>query len=597
MERKRRHLLRGRSLEIKCLIALGLALIISFLFALFLMQWIAQRLVLETTRLNARNAALAAIVNRHVDAISTELTEEASKVDAIASNAALLAIMRREMNHTRYSHDLLRLNDSSAWKNLQGQISESPADLKALYALAADERLRHSRTLNGTLQTAESTDGSVASPDNELIDKLAIQLSGPRSKVDIFEEVGPVQGYYYYYHPIEFTSDCMACHQSVTANKTTLTSAAGIIADTTQPFRVMRIRLPYEDTRIWTIWTYSLMIAVAVATLSIALFLEHRIVKRLVIRPLQYLRDITDRVASGETNIRSEISTRDEFQSLSDSFNEMLRTLIDTQVDLRTVNRKLDDKVDALAQVNLELFEANRMKSEFLANMSHELRTPLNSILGFSDVLQNLDVLNDKQKRYALNIQASGRILLDMINDILDSAKLEAGKMELRPSEFDLRNLIKSQCDLIRPLSDEKNIDLRVEADSEEIDAYSVRQDKVKLQQIINNLLSNAIKFTPEGGLIFVRISVKDDYRFTIAVADTGLGIAEHERESIFEKFRQLRPSLNADSLTREVSGTGLGLSITKELCRLLGGEITLESELGKGTTFLVTLPKRYAPI
>src|SRR5690606_23555767 len=158
---------------------------------------------------------------------------------------------------------------------------------------------------------------------------------------------------------------------------------------------------------------------------------------------------------------------------------------------------ELDQRVDQLAQLNLQLYEANRLKSDFLANMSHELRTPLNSIIGFSDVLQGIDSLSDKQRRYASNIQRSGRVLLEMINDILDLAKVEAGKLAVRRSTFNIGSLVRSQVDMVRSLADEKNLGLTVEAEE---DLPMAEQDQSKIGQILTNLMSNAIKFTPEGG-------------------------------------------------------------------------------------------------
>jgi signal transduction histidine kinase len=267
----------------------------------------------------------------------------------------------------------------------------------------------------------------------------------------------------------------------------------------------------------------------------------------------------------------------------------MLRHLTDAQEELRKINSTLDLKVDELAQLNMRLYEMNRLKSDFLATMSHELRTPLNSIIGFSDVLGSIKSLDDKQKRYVQNIQKSGRVLLDMINDILDLAKIESGKMEIRLSEFHIADLISAQCDMARPLAERKNID--VDCDIEP-GLPMMFQDQGKVQQILNNLLSNAIKFTPEGGRIVISALRDTQGRLRLSVADTGVGIAEEDQTSIFEKFRQGASALSGgDAMTREHSGTGLGLSIVKELSKLLGGEIYLQSQLGTGSTFTVELP------
>jgi signal transduction histidine kinase len=182
-------------------------------------------------------------------------------------------------------------------------------------------------------------------------------------------------------------------------------------------------------------------------------------------------------------------------------------------------------------------------------------------------------------------------MLLEMINDILDLAKVESGKMEIRLGEFKIGSLIATQCEMARPLAEKKNIDLDCDAPAT---LPPMRQDQAKVQQILNNLLSNAIKFTPEGGRIFVSAERDEFDDLKLKVMDTGIGISPDEQQLVFEKFRQGSAGLpDGDAMTREYSGTGLGLSIVRELCRLLGGDVSLESELGKGSTFTVRLPWR----
>jgi signal transduction histidine kinase len=295
---------------------------------------------------------------------------------------------------------------------------------------------------------------------------------------------------------------------------------------------------------------------------------------------------------------RAEIHTADEFEELGVAFNRMLRGLVDSQEDLRKANHSLDDKVDELAQANLHLYEMNRLKSDFLATMSHELRTPLNSIIGFSDVLGSIESLDDRQKRYVQNIRSSGRMLLEMINDILDLAKIEAGKMEVKPTACRMEAIVSAQCDMVRPLADRKRIDLSYSIDP---GVDELEQDPAKVQQILANLLSNAVKFTPDGGRIEVHARPADGRPgfgpdVFVDVVDTGVGIAEEEQLAIFEKFRQGRVfQAGDDAMTREFSGTGLGLSITRELCRLLGGDVSVESRLGQGSRFTVRLPVRFS--
>jgi signal transduction histidine kinase len=283
------------------------------------------------------------------------------------------------------------------------------------------------------------------------------------------------------------------------------------------------------------------------------------------------------------------IHTGDEFEELGAAFNRMLRQLLRQQDELRAVNGELDSKIDELAQLNMRLYEMNKVKSDFLATVSHELRTPLNSILGFSDLLSTAKMLDEKQRRYAGNIERSGRQLLDMINDMLDLAKIESGRMEVRPSEFEVGAVVLTQCDMFRPLSEKKQIELDCEIAP---DLPPMYQDRGKIEQILNNLLSNAVKFTPDGGRIHV--TARQDRRgdLRLIVADTGVGINESEQQAVFEKFRQGASVLaGGDAMKREYSGSGLGLSIVRELARLLGGDVTLESELGRGSEFTVILP------
>ena len=179
------------------------------------------------------------------------------------------------------------------------------------------------------------------------------------------------------------------------------------------------------------------------------------------------------------------------------------------------------------------------------------------------------------------NIRKSGRMLLEMINSILDLAKIESGKMEVRPSDFGIAAVIGAQCDMARPLTEKKNIDLVTDVPP---DLPPMHQDQARVQQILNNLLSNAIKFTPEGGRIRVSAERTDAGELVMQVSDTGVGIAEEDQQAIFEKFRQGRTAMpGGDAFTREYSGTGLGLSIVKELCKLLEGEVWVAERAGHG--------------
>ena len=183
-------------------------------------------------------------------------------------------------------------------------------------------------------------------------------------------------------------------------------------------------------------WNRAILISTAIITVFLAMITSYAIVRYVIVKPLRHLRDVSDAVSHGNIALRADIHTGDEFEELAIAFNRMLRHLVTIQEELRQANTNLDGKVDELAQANMRLYEMNTIKSDFLATMSHELRTPLNSILGFSDVLDSIASLDEKQKRYVQNIQKSGRTLLEMINDILDLAKMESGKMDVRLTDF-----------------------------------------------------------------------------------------------------------------------------------------------------------------
>lgn len=351
---------------------------------------------------------------------------------------------------------------------------------------------------------------------------------------------------------------------------------------------VVVVEVPMKQTRQDIKNNRAMLLTAALVTAILAMFSSLMIVRYVIVKPVKHLRNVADAIAAGRLNVRSQIQTGDEFEELSHAFNRMLHNLVAMQQELRDVNGDLDRKVDELAQANLALYEMNRLKSDFLATMSHELRTPLNSIIGFSEVLASNDQLHERQRRYAGNILTSGKMLLGMINDILDLAKIESGKMEVRSEDFSIRDICEALANLVRPMADRKNIAVVCRLDEA---IPLLRQDPGKIRQIFYNLLSNAIKFTPDGGR--VTLQAKAEGRFVvIEVADTGIGIAEDERETIFEKFRQAKvPGTSDGVLTREHQGTGLGLSIVRELSRLLGGDVLLESQLGQGSTFTVRIP------
>jgi len=240
---------------------------------------------------------------------------------------------------------------------------------------------------------------------------------------------------------------------------------------------------------------------------------------------------------------------------------------------------------ERLRRAMLEAEEANQAKVAFLANMSHELRTPLNAILGFAEVIRDRLYGADDARyaEYAKFICESGSHLLTIINDILDMAKMDAGRLQLFESEFDLGALIRRQCDLMARRAQNSGVTVAAEVAA---DLPGLRADEVRVRQIVLNLLSNAVKFTPAGGRVTASAGTRPDGRLAIAVADTGIGMTEEEIAVAMQPFRQV----DAD-LARRYEGTGLGLPITKSLAALHGGELAIESEKGKGTTVTVLLP------
>ena len=254
--------------------------------------------------------------------------------------------------------------------------------------------------------------------------------------------------------------------------------------------------------------------------------------------------------------------------------------LVQLSVSVRDVQQQ---RLEAAGRA---LEAASRHKSEFLANMSHELRTPLNAVIGFSEVLQArmFGPLNDKQTEYVDDILHSGRHLLSLINDILDLAKIEAGRTELEPSTFDLNEAIDNAMQLIKERAVRRG--LRLECNVVP-DLGTIHADERKVKQVLINLLSNAVKFTREGGTITIT-ATRGPAEVTLAVQDTGIGIAAEDQELIFEEFRQV-----GTDYTRKQEGTGLGLALARRFVELHGGRLWVESVLGRGSTFSFTLPLR----
>jgi signal transduction histidine kinase len=309
------------------------------------------------------------------------------------------------------------------------------------------------------------------------------------------------------------------------------------------------------------------VIGFAAGAIGLALVLGYAISWSLI-GPVQRMDARLKEITSGDFSGHVEIPNRDELGALAGNLNRMSEEL-----------GRLYQQIEA----------ASRHKSEFLANMSHELRTPLNAIIGFSEVLleRMFGELNPKQEEYLKDVLSSGRHLLSLINDILDLSKVEAGKMELELSAFNLPVSLEGCLTLVRERATRHGIGLGLTVDERVGDVVA---DERKVRQVVLNLLSNAVKFTPEGGRITVEVT-QGEGEVEIAVSDTGVGIAPEDQAAVFEEFRQV-----GSDQSRKSEGTGLGLALARKFVELHGGRIWLTSAVGKGSTFAFILPVRPWP-
>ncbi len=382
--------------------------------------------------------------------------------------------------------------------------------------------------------------------------------------------------YFAYVQAVRVRKSCLDCHAG---------GGATLALHENQLAGMILVNLPFAAGDQQLVFNRLVITAAGLLAGIFAILVFYVITHRFILAPIEELRSVAGRVAGGDLDSRARIDTGDEFEQLARSVNEMLEQLRSQQQELRRANALLDTKLEEMAAANVTLYESNRVKSEFLANVSHELRTPLTSIIGFAELLREGPSLdpNTKQARYAENILISGRILLEIINDLLDLAKIEAGRVALHIEEFDLAQLAGTLIDFMRPQADKNKLELILEA---ETPLPAMQSDPGRVRQVLFNLLSNAVKFTPEGGRVELRLHRADDAHVRIEVVDTGPGISPENQKLIFEKFRQVD-----QSATREHHGTGLGLAIARELAELMGGRIGVKSEPGAGATFWVVLP------
>ena len=296
------------------------------------------------------------------------------------------------------------------------------------------------------------------------------------------------------------------------------------------------------------------------------------------ILPVQEAHGFVTQVAKGNFEATINVPNRDEFGALADRMNQMSR-------ELRTLYANQQEAARELQSLNERLQQASNAKSEFLANMSHELRTPMNAILGFVEMLLD-DIYGEvppELREPLVDIQVNGKHLLNLINDVLDLSKIEAGRMELAPAEYSVQDIVDTLKASLHSLAREKGLEF-VAAAQEDIPLAC--GDGKRITQCLTNLAGNALKFTKQGR-VEVWVERQGD-NLLYRVSDTGIGIPQNELENIFGEFQQVDTAI-----TREFSGTGLGLNITKKFVEMHGGRIWVESELGKGSTFFFSIPLR----
>jgi signal transduction histidine kinase len=297
--------------------------------------------------------------------------------------------------------------------------------------------------------------------------------------------------------------------------------------------------------------------------------------------PIRKLVEGAKMISSGNFAHRISVKTKDEIGMLAEAFNMMTRKIEKWNEELE---KTVKERTLELELTNKRLAELNEMRTEFLNMATHELRTPITAIKGYSEFLKlgMMGELNAKQVNAVTIIKESGERLLALINDMLDLAKMEAGKLQVELEPVRVIEVIDINLKLIKPLADEKNIELKSSIES---DLPKVYADKDKLSQVFTNLLSNAVKYTEEGTITVAAQQISSTM-IQVSVADTGVGIPEEDVGKVFEKFTKI-----GNKPTRKEKGTGLGLPITKLIVDAFGGKIWVESEEGKGSIFSFTVP------
>ncbi|MBQ6617532.1 MAG: HAMP domain-containing histidine kinase [Thermoguttaceae bacterium] len=591
--RRIQHLLGETSLEVKCMGMFAISMVVVIALTFTPIWFAVEKLIAKQNPQTGRLLVDEVVLIKHWEAF-----------EANESYQLVRKVVQSQLTQQNFEYQVL--NPGAPNENLDDFGREAIERFASVIPDRFKEKpdLTTDSTQNKTSKSASQTgsDSSDAAAEQKKKELFVDQAVEP-------DYVGRLNnGNYEYYQAVRAQRSCVSgfCHPELQPQS--LTALPGAIIPGTSPIppapltspdtsdspdgklmAVVQVNIPQHPMQKLVRQAFNSLLGMGIFAVFLGLIAFSMTIRAIIIKPLTYLREVTDGVFHGNTSLRAELNTGDEFSDLGSAFNRMLRRLMSSQEELQEANANLNKTADQLASKNLQLYESNQVKSDFLSTMSHELRTPLNSILGFSEVLGGIEQLDAKQKRYVANIQSSGKLLLAMINDILDVAKMDSGKMNVNVTEFSIERIVSAQCDMARPLAEKKNIAL-VEDVPEGLPP--LQQDQNRIQQAINNLLSNAIKFTPEGGTVKVIVKRdENDNMLVLSVSDTGIGISEEDQKKIFEKFRQGSAAIADSVMTREYTGTGLGLSIVKEICKLLQGEISVESQLAVGSVFTIRIP------
>ncbi|MCA9263212.1 MAG: HAMP domain-containing protein, partial [Planctomycetales bacterium] len=450
--------LGASSLERKCRLLFGASLFLLICGSFWWYSKTAEEMVHEKNRRTGQHLVDAAMLKTHF--VKWHLGDKSDSLPS--AKEPLLQDVIPVLENLEYDYQFLAterpFNDSMV--ELPGDADEEAIlrqlkkELWALYRTER-EKLEEKPPSEDTVAAVEG-ESAEYDPEEDLVKRVKPVFATRR-----FVGIGG-RTEYRYYQAVFWYTQCISCHRPLGTGFENYEDhfdfdGTGVTDDVRQvpvfdeslPVHVVRVIIPDDPTQRAINRSRSVLIAAGIVTVFLAMLALYIIVRYVIVKPLRHLRDVSDEVGRGNYELRADLQTNDEFEDVARSFNRMVRHLVEAQDQLRTANSELDTKLDQLAQLNMQLYEMNQLKSGFLANMSHELRTPLNSIIGFADVLRGLDTLTDKQKRYASNIARSGRVLLDMINDILDLAKVESGKMKVRPSEFQIDVLARGQCDTV----------------------------------------------------------------------------------------------------------------------------------------------------